>query len=194
MAYHWMYNSPAARYTFVYHPPLVKGEYIINRRLHYFRNDDIQCSALMRYNTSCWWYARLRLDFKASCYCGIVFSYLRCALIFSLDYGIIVTKRCFMNKRFLRFSFILYIAVLLWVILLRMNLAEFTGRYNGIVLIPFSDDQNYTSSLARDLCNVGNVALFFPVGFAGMLLCSDGKSKLLSSLGKIGRASCRERV
>ena len=88
-----------------------------------------------------------------------------------------------MNRKALKFSFILYIAVLLWVILLRMNLAEFTGRYNGIVLIPFSDDQNYTSSLARDLCNVGNVALFFPVGFAGMLLCSDGKSKLLYSLG-----------
>lgn len=88
-----------------------------------------------------------------------------------------------MNRRALKFSFILYIIFLLWVILLRMNLAEFTGKYNGIVLIPFSDDQNYTSSLARDLCNLGNFALFLPIGFGGMLLASQRLSKLLYSLG-----------
>lgn len=88
-----------------------------------------------------------------------------------------------MNRRALKFSFILYIIFLLWIILFRMNLPEFTGKYNGIVLIPFSDDQNYTSSLARDLCNAGNVALFIPVGVCGMILSSERGPKLLSTLG-----------
>ena len=88
-----------------------------------------------------------------------------------------------MNKKILKISFALYIAFLLWVILFRMNIHEFTGKYNGIVLIPFSDDQNYTSSLARTLCNVGNIVLFFPIGFCGMILSSERRSKLLSSLG-----------
>ena len=43
-----MYNSPVARYTFVYHQPY--GLYIITRK-------SVFSCGLMRYNTLCWWYA-----------------------------------------------------------------------------------------------------------------------------------------
>ena len=67
-----MYNSPVARYTFVYHQPF--GLYIITpRRVSFLRLDDIQCSALMIcrnklrmiYTALPWW--NKKFDFRKAC-------------------------------------------------------------------------------------------------------------------------------
>lgn len=61
------------------------------------------------------------------------------------------------DKKLLSRTFILYIILLSWVILFRLNIGEFCCKYNGISLIPFEDKYNYTSSFARYACEIGNV-------------------------------------
>ncbi|MBR2302293.1 MAG: hypothetical protein IKA42_00645, partial [Clostridia bacterium] len=61
------------------------------------------------------------------------------------------------DRKLLCRVFILYIIILLFVIMFRCGIEEFIGKYNGIVLQPFSDKYNYTSKLARNLCYIGNI-------------------------------------
>jgi len=68
------------------------------------------------------------------------------------------------DKRNLIKVFILYFVLLMWVILFRMNVADFCGKYNGIVFKPFSDEFNYTSDFARKVCIIGNILTFIPMG------------------------------
>ena len=81
LAYHWMYTSPQARYTFVYHQgrraALVSHHAIAciqeRQAFLFLRLDDIQHFVLMIYrnklrmiyNASHWWYTRLRRDWDA---------------------------------------------------------------------------------------------------------------------------------
>lgn len=68
------------------------------------------------------------------------------------------------NKKKLMCVYIFYCILLSWVILFRLNIAEFCGKYNGICYIPFEDKYNYTSSLAKFICEIGNVISFIPAG------------------------------
>lgn len=77
------------------------------------------------------------------------------------------------DKKLLSRTFILYIILLSWVILFRLNIREFCGKYNGISLIPFEDKYNYTSSFARYACEIGNVISFIPSGIYLSLFFRD---------------------
>lgn len=68
------------------------------------------------------------------------------------------------DKKLLIKTYILYIVLLSWFILCRLNIEEFFGKYNGISLIPFVDKDYYTSTFARYACEIGNVVSFVPAG------------------------------
>ena len=60
LAYHWMYNSPVARYTFVYHQPF--GLYIITRQRVSSCDLMIYSPESEIYSFSDGWYTTLRVD------------------------------------------------------------------------------------------------------------------------------------
>ena len=68
------------------------------------------------------------------------------------------------NKKRLIILYTLYFIALMWIILGRMNISEFCGKYRGVVLTPFTDEYFYTSKFAHDVCIIGNVLLFIPIG------------------------------
>ena len=45
-----------------------------------------------------------------------------------------------LNKKRLIVTFILYCLLVMWIILLRMNIAQYCAKYRGVFLIPFSDN------------------------------------------------------
>lgn len=89
------------------------------------------------------------------------------------------------DRKLLCRVFILYIIILLFVIMFRCGIEEFIGKYNGIVLQPFSDKYNYTSKLARNLCYIGNIVCFIPAGIYLTLLfekCNGRIKKYIFSM------------
>lgn len=88
------------------------------------------------------------------------------------------------NKKRLLMTYIFYLIILLWVILFRLNIEQFCGKYNGISLIPFADKDFYTSTFARYACEIGNAISFIPSGIYLSLFFKKDKSttRILKSI------------
>ena len=79
------------------------------------------------------------------------------------------------KKKIIR-AFALYIILVIWIVLFRLNIPEYCGKYRGIVLVPFSDEYFYVSQFAKYVCIIGNVMLFIGVGIYSCLFFKEEKT------------------